>query len=106
MLNSLWGKFGQRSNLTQTTYTDDPALFMDMMTSDKQDAYKLVHPNNKGQISICKVRGITLNFKKPLDINYDTVLKMGTCGTKINSVTLVDENKIVRNPEKCCIVTK
>ena len=36
MLNSFWGKFGQRSNLTQTTYMDDPEQFFDIMTSDQQ----------------------------------------------------------------------
>lgn len=39
-LNSFWGKFGQRSNLTQTTYIDDPEHFMDMMTSDNQEIKK------------------------------------------------------------------
>ncbi|XP_060558044.1 uncharacterized protein LOC132718360 [Ruditapes philippinarum] len=37
ILNSFWGKFGQRSNLTQTTFIDDPAQFVDMMTSDQQE---------------------------------------------------------------------
>lgn len=27
MLNSFWGKFGQRTNLTQTTLISDPLLF-------------------------------------------------------------------------------
>lgn len=36
MLNSFWGKFGQRTNLTQTTYISDPLQFFDMMTSDQQ----------------------------------------------------------------------
>jgi hypothetical protein len=37
ILNSFWGKFGQRSNLTQTTFIDDPVQFIDMMTSDQQE---------------------------------------------------------------------
>lgn len=36
MLNSFWGKFGQRANLTQTTYVTDPAIYLDMLTSDSQ----------------------------------------------------------------------
>ena len=36
VLNSFWGKFVQRSNLTQTTYTDDPEQCLDMLTSDQQ----------------------------------------------------------------------
>lgn len=37
MLNSFLGKFGQRSNFTQTTLTDDPIVFTDMMTNDQQE---------------------------------------------------------------------
>ncbi|XP_060560804.1 uncharacterized protein LOC132720652 [Ruditapes philippinarum] len=37
ILNSFWGKFGQRSNLTQTAIIDDPVQFIDMMTSDQQE---------------------------------------------------------------------
>ncbi|XP_053388330.1 uncharacterized protein LOC123549617, partial [Mercenaria mercenaria] len=37
ILNSFWGKFGQRSNLTQTTYIDDPVQFVDMKASDQQE---------------------------------------------------------------------
>ncbi|XP_052815380.1 uncharacterized protein LOC128242318 [Mya arenaria] len=210
MLNSFWGKFGQRTNLTQTTLTDDPAIFTDMMTSDQQKvqnvrfindnrvqidwvyntdfveascrtntviaayttaqarlklysylkpldtrlaycdtdslvfttrpgewepplgdylgdltdevpgnsitdfvtggpknyAYRLNCADDAGQTSICKVRGITLNFKNTLDINFETVQKMVTCGDKVNPITVVDTNKIVRSPENCCIITK
>ena len=37
MLNSFWGKFGQRTNLTQTSYVSEPKTFFDFMTSDQQD---------------------------------------------------------------------
>ena len=37
MLNSFWGKFGQRSNMVQSEYTDQPAKYFDMLTSDKQE---------------------------------------------------------------------
>ena len=47
MLNSFWGKFGQRSNLTQTTYTDDPKEFMDMMTSDQQEVKNIRFVNDE-----------------------------------------------------------
>ena len=36
MLNSFWGKFGQRANLTQTSYISDPDQYFDMLTSDEQ----------------------------------------------------------------------
>ena len=33
---SFWGKFGQRSNLTQSTYITEPSEYIDMMTSSSQ----------------------------------------------------------------------
>lgn len=210
MLNSFWGKFGQRTNLTQTTYVTEPDEYFDMMTSDQQDiknvrfvsneavqidwayhddfiqassrtnvviaayttaqarlklysclqplgdrvlycdtdsvvftafpgqwqpplgdflgdltdeapdnkitqfvtggpknyAYNLLKPNKKGQTSICKVRGITLNFKNTLDINFDTLHSMVTSKGKSKLVKVIDEHKIARNPETCNIITK
>ena len=47
MLNSFWGKFGQRTNLTQTTYISDPADFFDMMTSDQQQVKNVRFVNNE-----------------------------------------------------------
>lgn len=209
MLNSFWGKFGQRTNLTQTTYISDPLEFFDMMTSDKQKvkniqfvnneslkldwvynddfvesssrtnviiaayttaqarlklnsylqqlgervlycdtdsivfttvtgqwepplgdylgdltdeapqnvittfvtggpknyAYTLLKPNNKGQSSICKVRGITLNFKNTIDINFQSVKDMVT-GKGTDRISVVDENKIVRNTSTGHLITK
>ena len=35
MLNSLWGKFAQRSNLVKTEQIQDPQLFFDYLTSDE-----------------------------------------------------------------------
>ena len=210
MLNSFWGKFGQRSNLTKITYFDEPKEFMDMMTSDQQEvknvrflndeavqvdwvyssdfiepssrtnvviaayttaqarlklysylkplgdqvmycdtdsivftvkpgewepalgdflgdltdeapnndithfvtggpknyAYNLSEPNKKGQTSICKVRGITLNFKNTLAINFDTLKRLVSCKSAENIITVTDKFKITRNSETCNIVTK
>ena len=210
MLNSFWGKFGQRPNLTQTTYLDDPVEFIDMMTSDQQEvknvrfindnsvqldwvysndfveatsrtnviiaayttaqarlklysylhplgerimycdtdsvvftskqgdwepplgdflgdltdeapnnqitkfvtggpknyAYCLAKPNKKGQLSICKVRGITLNFKNSIDINFKSLAQLVTGEKKCSSIKVTDENKIMRNPDTCNIITK
>ena len=201
MLNSFWGKFGQRSNLIQSTYTNDPEQFFDMLTSDQQNvknvrfvsseavqldwcynddfveassrtnvviaayttaqarlklfsyleplgrrvcycdtdsiifttspglwepilgdylgdltdeapgntilkfvtggpknyAYTLAKPNKKGQTSICKVRGITLNYKNLLDINFDTVSNIVTNNRENGCIQVVDNNKICRS---------
>ena len=37
MLNSFWGKFGQRSNLTQATYISNPKEYIDLLTCDQQE---------------------------------------------------------------------
>ena len=37
MLNSFWGKFGQRSNLAQIEYVYDPSVYFDPLTSDQQE---------------------------------------------------------------------
>ena len=37
MLNSFWGKCGQRKSLPQKTYVSDVTVFFDMMTSDNQE---------------------------------------------------------------------
>ena len=215
MLNSFWGKFGQRANLTQTTFVTQPDQYFDMMTSDEQViknvrfindesvqidwvhnddfiqpssrtnvviaayttaqarlklysylqplgnrvlycdtdsvvfitspgqwkpslgdylgdltdevpdkkapdntithfvtggpknyAYNLTKPNKHGQTSICKVRGITLNFKNALDINFNTLHKMITSKDEVKPVKVVDEHKITRNTDKFNIITK
>lgn len=47
MLNSFWGKFGQLTNLTQTTHISDPLEFFDMMTSDQQKVKNIQFVNNE-----------------------------------------------------------
>ena len=37
MLNSFWGKFGQRSNMTQVTHISSPKEYFDLLTCDKQE---------------------------------------------------------------------
>lgn len=213
MLNSFWGKFGQRTNLTQTTFVTQPDQYFDMMVSNEQEiknirfinnesidwayhddfiqasshtnvviaayttaqarlklysylkplgdrilycdtdsvvfttglgqwkpplgdylgdltdevpdnkapdntiskfvtggpknyAYNLSKPNKEGQTSICKVRGITLNFKNALDINFNTLHKMVTSKDEVTPLKVVDNHKITRNTEKCNIITK
>ncbi|WAR15803.1 hypothetical protein MAR_030397 [Mya arenaria] len=71
----------------------------------KNYAYSLRHPTKNGHTSICKVRGITLNFKNSLDINFQTVKDMVT-GKGNVCVTVIDENKIARNPSTGHIITK
>ena len=37
MLNSFWGKFGQRSNMAQVDMVDDPTIYFDKLTSDREE---------------------------------------------------------------------
>jgi len=64
----------------------------------------VAEPNKDGDSTCCKVRGITLNHKNVLDINFETVKEMVT--GKKESVTVLDEYKICRNTSKYCIITK
>ena len=40
MLNSIWGKFGQGTNLPHKTYVSDVTVFFDMMTGDNKEIKK------------------------------------------------------------------
>ncbi|WAR06290.1 hypothetical protein MAR_021659 [Mya arenaria] len=72
----------------------------------KNYAFKLSCPNKKGQKSICKVRGITLNFKTSIDINNQTVKDMVTGHSNVDHTSVIDENRIVRNPSTGHVLTK
>jgi len=206
---SFWGKFGQRSNMAQVEYVTNPALYFDMLTSDKQEvtdvkfvtdemvemrwrnkeefvkpsgrtnvilaaytttqarlklysyleqlgprtlyadtdsivysvkngewepplgdylgdmtnevpydrithfvtggpknyAYRVTKGDRKNVETVCKVRGITLNYKNALNINFENVNQMVTGDTEKEKITLNDEYKIVRDKKCCRIVT-
>ncbi|WAR07908.1 hypothetical protein MAR_017866 [Mya arenaria] len=72
----------------------------------KNYAYSLIKPTKNGHLSICKVRGITLNFKNSIDINFQTVKDMVTGKSDVEHITVVDEHKIVRNPSTGHVITK
>ena len=209
MLNSFWGKFGQRTNLTQTSYVSDTQKCFDFMTSDQQDiknvrfvnaecvqvdwlyfedfiepssrtnvviaayttaqarlklysylqhlgertlhcdtesvifktspeewkpplgdllgdltdeargnsithfvtgdpknyAYKLSHQNKKGQQPICKVRGITLNYKNSIAINYNTVADLVTGKATDSVIHVHDDMKICLDVSQTKLLT-
>jgi len=65
----------------------------------KNYASKLERPDPTGIQTISKVRGITLNYKNALSINFDTVRDMVTN-------TVVDDNKISRDQKNARIITK
>ena len=209
MLNSFWGKFGQRANLTQTSYISDPDQYFDILTSDEQKvknvrfvsdeavqldwvynddfiaascrtnvviaaytttqarlklysylekldhrvlycdtdsivfttspgewepplgdylgdltdeikdnsivkfvtggpknyAYLLQKPNEDGLLSCCKVRGIILNFKNLIAINFEAIEELVTRKRETGVISVVDEFKMRRNPSTGHIIT-
>ena len=70
----------------------------------KNYAYKLARPDKRGHSTKCVVKGITLNYKNSLDINFDTVKEMVT-GEKKDSVAILN-NIICRDINSTNIVTK
>jgi hypothetical protein len=44
----------------------------------KNYAYKIARPDKDGNTTICKVGGITLNYKNFLTIKFDTIKEMTT----------------------------
>lgn len=69
----------------------------------KNYAFKLAHPDKKGYSTKCVVKGISLNYKNALDINFDTVKDM-VIGYKTKSVT-IQNNKILRDKNTNTILT-
>ena len=70
----------------------------------KNYAYKLDRPVDNGVQTVCKVRGITLNYRNALIINFETVRDMVTNAKKEN-ITVTDEHKIARDQKNNRIIT-
>ena len=47
MFNLFWGKFGQRSNLTQATYISNPKEYIDLLTCDQQEVTDISFVSDK-----------------------------------------------------------
>jgi len=71
----------------------------------KNYAFRLKTPDNEGIQTFAKVRGITLNHKNSLDINFDTIFNM-VMHNRDGHITVVDQNKIARDPKTSKIITK
>ena len=71
----------------------------------KNYAYKIKCGDENGSTSFCKVKGITLNFKNSLQINYDTVFDMIT-GKSDSSVVKVVDMKICRDISNMALFTR
>jgi hypothetical protein len=58
--------------------------------------YKIDRPDKDGNTTMCKVRGITLNYKNSLIINFDTIKDM-VINNRDDVKTVRDDNKITRD---------
>lgn len=68
--------------------------------------YAYIAQDQDGEINTCcKVKGITLNYKNSLDINFDTIKKMINTN-KTSVVTVQNDYKIVRDSNTTEIVTR
>ena len=63
MLNSMWGKFGQKTNKTQVGEFDDPVTFSNFHESDKYDIY---------YVSVLTENRVEIHFKHELEDDHPT----------------------------------
>jgi len=70
----------------------------------KNYAYKSNKPDENAMQTVCNVRGITLNYKNSLSINFDTIREM-VVFDKRDPVTVTDDFKIGRH-NNCLLTTR
>ena len=73
-LNSLWGKFGQRSNMSQTRYISDVAEFYEILLDDKLDDINFQFVNDN-------MVQMTYNFKDQFVDNHNSTNVFIACFT-------------------------
>ncbi|VDH90149.1 Hypothetical predicted protein [Mytilus galloprovincialis] len=70
----------------------------------KNYGYKLKNPDRDGNRTCCKIRGITLNYKNALELNFDTMKDV--VQGKTDKITVTDDNKICREVKTTNIITR
>ena len=75
-----------------------------MTGGPKNYGYELQRPDKNGTTTHCKVRGITLNFKNMLNVNYN-VLKEFVTKRPNASVSVINAHKITRDRNNAQLVT-
>jgi hypothetical protein len=69
----------------------------------KKYAYKIAKPDKDGNTTICKVRGITLNYKNSLTINFGKIKDM-VINNRDDVKTVKDDFKITRDHKRLLTV--
>jgi hypothetical protein len=69
----------------------------------KNNAYKIARPDYDGNTILCKVRGLTLNYKNSLTINFD-IIKCMVINNRDDVKTVRDDFKITRDHKRLLTV--
>ncbi|CAC5376018.1 unnamed protein product [Mytilus coruscus] len=70
----------------------------------KNYVYKLKNPDKDGNLTCCKIRGITLNYKNSLELNFETMKDVVEGKTK--KITVTDDNKMCFEVKTTNIITR
>jgi hypothetical protein len=67
----------------------------------KNYAYKIVNAKTSAENTVCKVRGITLNYATSQLVNFESIKDMILCADVKDVITVRTERKIKRKFRKC-----
>ncbi|XP_053405164.1 uncharacterized protein LOC128558905 [Mercenaria mercenaria] len=70
----------------------------------KSYGYQLENPDESGKQTHCKIKGITLNFKNQMSINFETIKDM-IIGPSNQVVMVTDSQKICRDRDQARLLT-
>jgi hypothetical protein len=62
----------------------------------KNYAYRTIKPATGEHCTVCKVRGLTLNYSASRFVNFDAMRDLVLGGTESDRVTVHTEHKIIR----------
>ena len=85
-----------RNNLGAMTSELKPSEFIEEFVSGgpKNYAYKTFHTMAGERKTVCKIRGITLNYSTSQFVNFEVIKDMVLDGTEMRHVTVGTEKKI------------
>ena len=67
----------------------------------KNYAYKILNAKTSAKKTVCKMRGITLNYTESQFVNFDSIKNMILCADVKDVITVRTERKIKRKLRKC-----
>ncbi|XP_053378490.1 uncharacterized protein LOC128548119 [Mercenaria mercenaria] len=106
MLNSFWGKFGQRSNLTQSMYVTKPDTYNDMIKTRKQHVED-IHYVNKETVHVDWIYGD--NFIENTSQTNVVIAAYTTAQARLKlfeTLKRLDRRAIYCDTDSCVFVTR